>query len=379
MVLSDIKLLLVDDEEVFRKNLSRLLLKRGIPSDQAADGNDCLNFLKNNNVDVVVLDVKLPDLSGIQVLKQIREKAYAAEVILLTGDATTEGGVEGIKAGAFDYLSKPIEVEHLITKISQAYDKIQHLKAQKKEAAFRKKVEDQMVATERLAALGTLAAGVGHEINNPLAIINESAGWIRLLMQKPELKNIPYTMDIENALQKIDKSIERAKHITHQLLGIVKNHDVLISPVDMPELVKESIQLVSRYADSKGVAIKFASDPDPVEIMTDPYQLRQVLINLLTNAIHAEHESGVIHVWLARKKQEIVITVQDNGIGIPKENKDKIFDPFFTTKNQGEGTGLGLFVTRKIVERIHGHIEFQSSVGRGTTFYVRLPVKTTNN
>jgi signal transduction histidine kinase len=330
-------------------------------------------------VDVVVLDVKLPDLSGIQVLKQIREKAYAAEVILLTGDATTEGGVEGIKAGAFDYLSKPIEVEHLITKISQAYDKIQHLKAQKKEAAFRKKVEDQMVATERLAALGTLAAGVGHEINNPLAIINESAGWIRLLMQKPELKHVPYRMDIENALQKIDKSIERAKHITHQLLGIVKNHDVLISPVDMPELVKESIQLVSRYADSKGVAIKFASDPDPVEIMTDPYQLRQVLINLLTNAIHAEHESGVIHVWLARKKQEIVITVQDNGIGIPKENKDKIFDPFFTTKNQGEGTGLGLFVTRKIVERIHGHIEFQSSVGRGTTFYVRLPVKTTNN
>jgi two-component system NtrC family sensor kinase len=220
---------------------------------------------------------------------------------------------------------------------------------------------------------------VAHEINNPLAIINESAGWIHLLLQKIELKNIPHRMDLENALQKIDKSVERAKHITHQLLGIVRNHDGLLSPVDIQELVRESIQLVSRYADSKHVVIKLASAPKHIDLVADPYQLRQVLINLLTNAIHAEHEAGVIHVGLVQKKHEVVITVQDNGIGIPKENKDKIFDPFFTTKNPGEGTGLGLFVTKKIVERIHGHIEFQSSLGHGTTFSVRLPFKTTYN
>jgi two-component system NtrC family sensor kinase len=375
MTLSNIKLLIVDDETVFRKNLAKLLLKRGISSEQAGDGRACLSFLENNKIDVVVLDVKLPDLNGIQVLRQIKEKDYSTEIILLTGEATTEGGVEGIKAGAFDYLSKPIEIEHLITKIKQAYDKILLHEEQKKEAEFRKKVEQQMMATERLAALGTLAVGVAHEINNPLAIINESAGWIRLLLQKAELKDIPYRKDVENALQKIEKSIDRAKHITHQLLGLVKNNEEFLTPVDMPELLKEAIQLVSRLADKKHVTIGLETDSDDITIMSDPYKLRQVLINLLSNAVYAEHESGKISVLLLQKGHEILLAIQDHGPGIPKENKEKIFDPFFTTKKPGEGTGLGLFVTRRMVEQLRGQIEFKSEIGHGTTFFVRLPIK----
>jgi two-component system NtrC family sensor kinase len=375
MTLSNIKLLIVDDETVFRKNLAKLLLKRGISSEQAGDGRACLSFLENNKIDVVVLDVKLPDLNGIQVLRQIKEKDYSTEIILLTGEATTEGGVEGIKAGAFDYLSKPIEIEHLITKIKQAYDKILLHEEQKKEAEFRKKVEQQMMATERLAALGTLAVGVAHEINNPLAIINESAGWIHLLLQKAELKDIPYRKDVENALQKIEKSIDRAKHITHQLLGLVKNNEEFLTPVDMPELLKEAIQLVSRLADKKHVTIGLETDSDDITIMSDPYKLRQVLINLLSNAVYAEHESGKISVLLLQKGHEILLAIQDHGPGIPKENKEKIFDPFFTTKKPGEGTGLGLFVTRRMVEQLRGQIEFKSEIGHGTTFFIRLPIK----
>ncbi len=377
MTLSDIKLLIVDDEIVFRKNLSKLLLKRGLPCEQAGDGKACLAFLENNVVDVVVLDVKMPGLSGIQVLEQISAKNYPAEIILLTGEATTEGGVEGIKAGAFDYLAKPIEVEHLITKIKQAYDKILLLKEQKKEAVFRKKMEEKMMATERLAALGTLAAGVAHEINNPLAIINESAGWIDMLLQKAELKNFPYRKDIENALQKIEKSIDRAKQITHQLLGLVKNNDHFSITVHMPELIREAIQLVSQFADKKRITIALETHPDDIELMSDPYQLRQVLINLLLNAIHAEHESGKINILLEQKEHEVLLAVEDHGLGIPKENKDKIFEPFFTTKTPGEGTGLGLFVTRRIVEQLRGQIEFKSNLGRGTTFTVTLPITKT--
>jgi two-component system NtrC family sensor kinase len=373
MTLSNIKLLIVDDETAFRKNLAKLLHKRGISSEQAGDGLACLSFLENNRIDVVVLDVKMPGLNGIQVLRQLKEKDYSAEIILLTGEATTEGGVEGIKAGAFDYLSKPVEIEHLITKIKQAYEKILLHEEQKKEAEFRKKVEQQMMATERLAALGTLAVGVAHEINNPLAIINESAGWIHLLLQKTELKDIPYRKEVENALQKIEKSIDRAKHITHQLLGIVKNNEDLLTPVDMHELLKEAIHLVSRLADKKRITIDFETDSDDITIMSDPYKLRQVLINLLSNAIYAEHEYGKISVLLLRKGHEILITVQDHGPGIPKENKEKVFDPFFTTKKPGEGTGLGLFVTRRIVEQLKGQIEFKSEIGHGTTFFVRLP------
>jgi signal transduction histidine kinase len=143
----------------------------------------------------------------------------------------------------------------------------------------------------------------------------------------------------------------------------------------MPELLKEAIQLVSRLADKKHVTIGLETDSDDITIMSDPYKLRQVLINLLSNAVYAEHESGKISVLLLQKGHEILLAIQDHGPGIPKENKEKIFDPFFTTKKPGEGTGLGLFVTRRMVEQLRGQIEFKSEIGHGTTFFVRLPIK----
>jgi signal transduction histidine kinase len=370
-----IKLLLVDDETEFRKSLSKLLMKKGIPVEQAEDGNTCLALLAIHSIDVVVLDVKLPDMSGLEVLREIKARAYPVEIILLTGEASTQGGVEGIKAGAFDYLSKPVDIEHLVTKITQAYEKMLAASEQQRIAAFRKKVEKQMMATERLASLGTLAAGVAHEINNPLAIINESAGWIRLLLQKSESVNFPYKNDIEHALKKIEKSIDRAKHVTHQMLGLVKNHDGDFIPVKPAELVREAIQLVSPLAGKKGVCVRFGDRAEDLEISTDPYQLRQLLINLLSNAVHAEHPGGTVTVALQREPRAVVLSVQDTGPGIPGENRVKIFDPFFTTKKPGEGTGLGLFVSRRIAERIRGEIDFESHVGRGTTFFVRLPLE----
>ena len=157
--MKNILLLLVDDEDPFRQALSKRLAKRGLVADQAADGNECLSILKKKAMDVVVLDVKMPGTSGIEVLRQIKDNYPTVEVILLTGHATTADGVEGIKSGAFDYLSKPIELEHLFYKIIQAYDKIQRIQAEHKEAEYRQQMEQRMIATERLASLGILAAG----------------------------------------------------------------------------------------------------------------------------------------------------------------------------------------------------------------------------
>ena len=216
-----IRLLLVDDEDHFRQAMAKRLAKRGLDCDQAANGNECLSILEKKSMDVVVLDVKMPGISGIEVLQNITETYPNTEVILLTGHATTFDGIEGIKSGAFDYLMKPIELEHLYNKIIQAYDKIQRITSEQKEAEYRKQMEQQMIATERLASLGTLAAGVAHEINNPLAIIRESAGWMRQLFAREELKNIPRHGDFTKALDKVEKSVERASRITHQLLGFV--------------------------------------------------------------------------------------------------------------------------------------------------------------
>ena len=368
-----IRLLLVDDEDHFRQTLAKRLAKRGLASDQASDGNECLSILEKKAMDVVVVDVKMPGMTGIEVLRHITAKYPKTEVILLTGQATASDGVEGIKSGAFDYLMKPIELEHLFNKILQAYEKIQRLDAEQKEAQYRKQMEQQMIVTERLASLGTLAAGVAHEINNPLAIIRESAGWMRQLFDKDELKDIPRHEDFVKALGKVEKSVERASRITHQLLGFVGKSESTISEVNLTELTEEAIQLIAHEAQSRNIRIVRQREPPPRPIWSEPYQIRQVLLNLLTNAIHAVNSAGTITIAMEDVGDSRMITVSDTGQGIPREYLDKIFEPFFSTKSPGEGTGLGLFVSRGIVEKLGGTIEVTSKIGQGTRFSIRLP------
>ena len=371
--MNELKLLLVDDESDFRQALVRRFGRRGLNPEQAGNGPECLAILAEHSVDVVVMDIKMPGMTGIEVLAQIKEKHPRIEVILLTGHASTQDGVDGIKSGAFDYLTKPIEFDHLLSKIRQAYEKIQREEERRKEAEFRVKMEQQMVAAERLASLGTLAVGVAHEINNPLAIIRESAGWLALLLKRKELAELPLRKDFELALQKIEKGVDRAKRITHQLLGFVRKQDSSFSHVNLPELVDETIGLVKKEALHKGIAVELKVESTAGSIWSDPYQLRQVLLNLLTNAVHATGKGGSITVSIESTGGGVQLTIRDTGTGIPRENLKHIFEPFFSTKNPGEGTGLGLFVTRGILGRLGGHIDVESSLGQGATFRVWLP------
>ena len=367
------RLLLVDDEDDFRQTIAKRLKKRGIIPEEATTGEECLSILEKEPMDVVILDVKMPGMNGIEVLRHIRNKYPKTEVILLTGHATTNDGVEGIKSGAFDYLTKPIELEHLLGKIRQAYEKIRREEEKQKEAEFRVRMEQQMIATERLASLGTLAAGVAHEINNPLAIIKESAGWMELLLKKEELADMPRKQDFELALSKIEKGIERAKRITLQLLGFARKDDSIPAEVNLRELLEETGQLVNREMANKDIKIVQEIDDSASTIWSDPYQLRQVLINLLTNAIHATGSGGKISITLKGIGEEIALIVKDTGQGIPKENLERVFEPFFSTKSPGQGTGLGLFVTRSIIEKWGGAIKVESQLGHGTSFQITLP------
>ena len=367
------RLLLVDDEDDFRQTIAKRLKKKGIAPEEAATGEECLSILEKEPMDVVVLDVKMPGMNGIEVLRHIKKNYPKTEVILLTGHAMTNDGVEGIKSGAFDYLTKPIELEHLLGKIRQAYEKILREEEKQNEAEFRVRIEQKMIATERLASLGTLAAGVAHEINNPLAIIKESAGWMELLLKKEELAEMPRKQDFELALSKIEKGIKRAKRITLQLLGFVRKDDSVPAEVNLRELLEEAAQLVNREMVNKDIEIVQEIDDSASIIWSDPYQLRQVFINLLTNAIHATGSGGKIAITLKRVGEEVALTLKDTGQGIPKENLERVFEPFFSTKSPGQGTGLGLFVTRSIIEKLGGAIEVESQLGHGTSFQIKLP------
>ena len=372
--MENIRLLLVDDEYGFRQTVAKRLKKRMIVPEQAASGEEALSILAKKSIDVVVLDVKMPGMDGIETLRQIKEKyPVRVEVILLTGHASTQDGVTGIKSGAFDYLSKPVEFEHLLSKIKQAYEKILREEEKAKENEFRAKMELQMTTTERLASLGTLAAGIAHEINNPLAIIGESVGWLKMLLKKKEMADMPKKESFDMALEKIEKSVERAKKITHQLLGFVRKSDFVIKEVNLKELMNEVTQFIEREAKNKEIEIVRECKTNQNTVWSDPYQLRQVLINLVTNAIQATDRGGRVTIGIEGGEDEVIVIVKDTGQGIPGENLERIFEPFFTTKPPGEGTGLGLSVSRGIIENLGGQIEVESKIGKGSTFRIKIP------
>lgn len=370
-----IRILIVDDESGFRESLARRLEKRGAVVKQAVGGKDALISLGEESVDVVLLDVKMPGMDGLSVLEKIRQAHPNTEVILITGNVNTQEGVEGIKAGAFDYLTKPIDIEYLIGKIRQAFDKLMRSQEQAREAAFRTRMEQQLIAADRLAALGTLSAGTAHEINNPLAIINESAGWLRSRAAKDATLSIQMRKEIDWALDKIESSVKRAKRITHQLLSFSRQTDAMIKEFNLSELAVEVVELTRKIASENQAEVTAACEVKDMRIWSDPYQVRQVLINLVTNGLQAVEPGGIVELIITGDETHAVAVVKDNGPGIPPENMEKIFEPFFTTKPPGKGTGLGLSVSRGIVDKLGGRIEVESKLGAGALFKVILPRK----
>ena len=371
--MENVRILFIDDETAFLDTIIKRMKKRGFDPDRASNGKDGLAILEKKPIDVVVSDIRMPGMDGIEVLCEVKKRYPTTEVILLTGHATSQDGVAGIKEGAFDYLSKPIEFDHLVSKIRQAFDKILRNEEKKGEAKFRVKMEQQMIATKRLASLGTLAAGVAHEINNPLAIINESAGWMKLILEKKELADIPRRADFEMALNKIDNAVNRARIITHQLLGIVRKDNAILSEVNAREFLDEIIQMAGVEIKNKNIEIIKRIDDTLTTVWIDPHQVRQVLINLVTNAVHATAAGGKIFLTLEESGEDILFIIKDTGEGIPRENLEKIFEPFFTTKSPGNGTGLGLFIIRGIIEKLGGKIDVDSRVGVGTSFCITFP------
>jgi len=371
-----VRVLLVDDEDGYRNTVARRLERRDMAVSQAPDGTRCLEHLGNHDVDVVVLDMKMPGMPGMETFKAINKYHPGLQVIFLTGNAAVAEGVEGIKAGAFDYLSKPVEIDHLAGKIRQAWELKRLEAARERDKIFRRRLEKRMIHTQRLASLGTMSTGIAHEINNPLAIIKESAGFMRVVLADSE--EIPEKKMLFKGIEKIESSVDRARRITHQLLGYVRKHRHDLAPVDIRRLAEDTVVLIKQKTQMKKVSVQWETGPgQPMLMHTDPFQVRQVLINLLENAVDAVETSGQIRLALYRKDTSVCLEVRDNGSGITPENMEKIFDPFFTTKpnvpENESGTGLGLFVVHKIMTGLSGTIRVASEPGHGAAFTICLP------
>ncbi len=228
--------------------------------------------------------------------------------------------------------------------------------------------------TNKLASIGRLAAGVAHEINNPLAIIDQKAGLVTDLMVFAD--DFQHKEKLLKSIDGIQDAVERCKVITHRLLGFARRMDVVFEYIDITDLLREVLGFLEKEALYSHIRFELAFAENLPMIFSDRGQLQQIFLNITNNAIDAIGEDGEITlITVLREDEDIIdISVHDTGPGMPPELIKRIFDPFFTTKEAGQGTGLGLSITYGLVKKLGGNITVESEVGQGTTFTVSLPV-----
>lgn len=228
----------------------------------------------------------------------------------------------------------------------------------------RKRLQEQLRKTERVAELGTLASGMAHEIGTPMNVI---LGRAEYLMERVNDESV------KKGLQTIISQVERITRVMNQLLAFARRKAPERGPLAMKDVVISSVEMFQERLAKSLVQVEMTFDEQCPKVQGDPDQMSQVVINLIMNAVHAMPEGGTLRIALAAEKEKVKLTVADRGIGIPQEALTKIFDPFFTTKEFGKGTGLGLTVVKGIIEEHQGSIAVESEEGKGTTFTVMLP------
>jgi len=228
--------------------------------------------------------------------------------------------------------------------------------------------------TNKMASLGRLGAGVAHEINNPLAIINEKAWLLKDLFRfSDRYVDDPKLMGIADSIL---GSVERCSAITRRLLNFARDTDTTPVSVDLAETVNEVLGFMGKEAEYRSIDVIVNVAEDPLKITTNKGRLQQILLNVVNNAFAAVDDGGRIEIFVDRYDEgSIEIRVADNGCGMTEDQRRRIFEPFFTTRSRSGGVGLGLSITYSLVSELGGAIAVESEVGKGTTFTIRLPIE----
>jgi len=224
---------------------------------------------------------------------------------------------------------------------------------------------------DKLASIGRLAAGVAHEINNPLAIINEQAGLMKDLLQYGDLsKNKDRFIQLIDSIQ---NSVTRCRTITHRLLSFSRRINIGKEDINVNDVIEEVLGFIEKEIQSKGINIVYDFQDTLPKIITDKGQLQQVLLNIINNAVDAVPQGGTIKIQTRLSDSNYLeISIQDNGSGIPKDVLKHIFEPFYSTKKKG--TGLGLYISYGIIKKLGGDIHVESEIDQGTTFTIKIPI-----
>lgn len=375
--MSNGRVLVIDDDPHLREVLGDLLSGRGFTVGTAANGQAALDLARLEPPQVAVVDLRLPDMPGTELLRRLRRLAPEVEIIVLTGHASLGSALEAIQESAFAYLLKPADPEHLLNMVARASEAYR-LREENRglTAALQARVEevqetqDKALQAGRLATLGVLVSEVAHELNNPLNVI---LGFSDLLLENPGDVTV-----VSDAARIISESANRASATVRKLLAVARARPPRLEMVDMKSLAESAISWREHNLRLNQIQVTLEVDPDLPPVECDRHQVHQVLTNLLLNAEQAISSQGAIRVGIRRVPGDRVeVSLADTGPGVSEEDLPRIFLPFFTTREPEEGTGLGLSICRTIVENHNGAIHARNRDEGGLEVLFTMPLEET--
>ena len=424
--LSKTEILVVDDLPDNLRLVSNLLIHQGYVVRKATNGTMALRSAQAEPPDMILLDINMPDLDGYEVCRQLKtfDNTRAIPVIFLSALDDAIDKVKAFQVGGVDYITKPFQVEEMLIRI-QTQLKVQRLTQTLEQQVeqrttelsqalhYLKETQLQLVQHEKMSALGNLVAGIAHEINNPVGFIagnlQPAIDYINDLFRlidfyqtkmpdvEPDIADIDLEYlreDLPKLIDSMKLGVQRISHISTSLRTFSRADQDYKVPFNIHEGIDSTIMILKHR-------LKANDDRPEIEIVKNyanlpqiecfPGQLNQVFMNILANAIDALEDSNIgrsfrdielkpnritVKTELSNDSQFVSIRIQDNGIGMRDDVKQKIFEHLFTTKCVGKGTGLGLAIAHQIVvEKHHGAIAVNSTLGEGTQFVITLPVK----
>jgi two-component system NtrC family sensor kinase len=405
-----VKILIAEDEAVSRHLLQAYLQQWGHQVTAAADGAEAWRLFQKEIFPLVLSDWVMPQMDGVELVRHIRASPNGAftYIILLTARTQKQDVIEGLEAGANDFVTKPFDRGELRVRVRAGERIVELEQALAAQNRALREAQAALVQTEKLASLGQLAAGMAHEINNPIAYVANNlavlrrdvpaalqvldkyrAGREHLRRVDPEIVaeaerleadiDLPYIRaSLPRLFERSLEGLKRVRDIVKNLRDFARLDEAEFKEADLNAALQSTLEIASHEIKDKALDLRthFAELPP---VLCHPGKINQVFLNVLLNAIQASQPGGSIEVRTRPEDSSpdggVVIEVQDSGCGIKPEHLPHIFDPFFTTKPVGEGTGLGLSVSYGIIRDHGGSIEVNSEIGRGTLFRIRLPLR----
>jgi len=357
------KILIIDDEDIVLDSCCQILKNGTFDIATAKNGEEGLEVLKEFKPDLVYVDLKMPGISGFEVLDQIHEFDPTIVTIVITGFATVSSAVEAMKKGTYDFLPKPFTPDELRLITKRGLERRELI------------LETITLRREKEMLREHFSAIISHEIKSPLGALQQnlyvfSSDLSEKLTeaQKTKLKQLQ---------SRIDDLIKMVNTWLRAISVDISSIREKFSPITVSKVVEKAIEDVKSHAIRKSIDIHSTMPEDQITVIGDEVTLVEAVVNILSNAVKYSRIDNTVHLDVKRQVDQVLISVKDHGVGIAQDDLPHIFEDFYTGKTKAEGerrSGVGLSITRRIIEAHDGTISVDSELGKGSTFVIQLPV-----